>query len=271
MSAPGVTSPEATPRAVTALGVTPRRVVRSEWIKLTTLRSTWVTFAVAVALMIGLGLLMAWLTVGEWSSMTAAERAQEQAGQRVLAGRLFAQLAIGVLGVIAVTGEYATGMIRATLAAVPRRLPVLWAKLGLFGTITFVLMSAASFAAFFAGNEILSAHWQFSLSDPGALRVVVMTGVTLTAVCLLGTALGFVLRNTAAAISAIVSIVLVLPILGEFAPRLAQYLPSGAMGALVTPTPEPDVLAPGPALVLLCAYVAAAIAAAAFVLTRRDA
>lgn len=253
------------------VGVTPRRVLRSEWIKLTTLRSTWLTFAVAIGLMIGIGLLMAWLTVGEWSAMTEVERAQEQAGQRVLAGRLFAQLAIGVLGVIAITGEYATGMIRATLAAVPRRLPVLWAKLGLFSAITFVLMSAASFAAFFAGNEILAEHWQFSISDPGALRVVVMTGVTLTAVCLLGTALGFVLRNTAAAISAIVSIVLVLPILGQAAPRVAQYLPSGAMGAVVTPTPEPDVLAPGPALVLLCAYVAAAIAAAAFTLTRRDA
>lgn len=255
---------------MSALGVTQRRVVRSEWIKFTTLRSTRLTFAAAVLLMVGLGMLVAWITVGEWETMSAAERADQHVGN-VLAGRLLAELIVGAAGVMAISGEYATGMIRATLAAVPARLPVLWAKLGIFAVVTFVLMTLASFAAFFAGTAILSAHWQFSLSDPGTLRIVTMSAVVLTATCLLGTAFGFLLRNTAAAISVVIAIVLVLPILGEFAPRVAQYLPSGAMGALVTSTPEPNVLAPWPALALLGAYVVAAIAAAALALTRRDA
>lgn len=253
------------------VGVTPRRVLRSEWIKLTTLRSTLIAFAAAVAIVGGIGLLAAWLAVADWDTMTAAERADLSVTGRVLGGRLFAQLAIGVVGAMAITGEYATGMIRATLAAVPRRLPVLWAKLALYAAISWVLMTASSLFAFFAGNEVLSAHWQFSISDPGVLRAVLMSGVTLTAVCVIALALGFVLRNTAAAISAIVGVVLVAPILGDLAPGVAQYLPHGAMGALVTIEPTTHVLQPWPGALLLVLYVAAAIAAAAITLTRKDA
>jgi ABC-2 type transport system permease protein len=257
---------------VSAFDVTPRRIVRAEWIKLTTLRSTIALFAASVALLLGLGVLSSLLTVNDWETMSAAQRDALQVGARVFAGHLFAQLTLGVLGVLAIAGEYATGTIRATLLAVPRRLPVLWAKLGLFAGATFALMTAASFATFFIGAAILAAHWDFSLSDPGTLRVVAMTGTNLTAVCVLGIALGFILRNTAAAISALIAIVLLAPLLfGEFAPRIAEYLPSGTMGALVTPTPQADVLAPWPAFVLLCLYVVAAIVAAAVALTRNDA
>lgn len=256
---------------MSALGVTQQRVLRSEWIKLSTLRSTLIAFAVAVVIVGGIGILAAWLAVHDWATMTAAERADLSVTGRVLGGRLFAQLAIGVVGAMAITGEYATGTIRATLAAVPRRLPVLWAKLGLYAAITWVLMTAASLFAFFAGNEILSAHWQFSISDPGVLRAVLMSAVTLTAVCVIAIALGFVLRNTAAAISAIVGIVLVAPILGDLAPEVAQYLPHGAMGALVTIEPTTHVLPPWQGALLLVAYVVAAIAAAVVTLIRKDA
>lgn len=256
---------------MSAVGVTPGRVLRSEWIKLNTLRSTKITFAAAVALMVGFGVLISWDTASKFGSMTAAARADLDVEERVLAGRMFAELAIGVLGVMAITGEYATGMIRATLAAVPRRLPVLWTKLGLFAGVTFAVMTTASFVSFFAGNAILSAHWDFSLSDPGVLRSVIGAGVVLTFVCLLGTALGFVLRNTAGAISALVGILMVLPIVGQFSEWVSAHLPTGAIRSLVTARIEDGMMRPLPAFLLLCAYLALAIGGAAYTLKHKDA
>lgn len=256
---------------MSATAVTPARVVRSEWLKLTTLRSTLFAVACAVGLMLGIGLLASWMTVHDWATMTAADRADEALGDRVLLGHHFAELAIGVVGVIAVTGEYATGMIRATLAAAPWRLSVLWAKLGVLTALTLVLMTPTAFASFFAGNAILAKHWHFALSDPGRLRGVLMTAVTLTVVCLLGAAGGFILRNTAATISILFGVLMVLPIVGEFSPRVAEYLPTGAMTSLVSPQIGDDMLAPWPAFAVLCAYLVVTIAGAAVTLARRDA
>jgi ABC-2 type transport system permease protein len=256
---------------MTAIGVSPPRVVRSEWIKLTTLRSTKIAFAAAVAAMTGLGALISWDAVGQWAEMSQAERRSVAVEELVLSGRYVAQLAIGVVAVMAITGEYATGMIRATLAAVPRRLPVLWAKLGVYAVVTLALMLVASFASFFAGNALLAERWDFHLSDPGVLRSVFGAAISLTAVCLLGTALGFMLRNTAGAISTLFGILLVLPVVGEFVPALSRYLPTGAIDALLTARIEGDMLRPLPAFLLLCAYVGAAIGGAVLVLQRRDA
>jgi ABC-2 type transport system permease protein len=255
---------------VSTEAVTPRRVLRAEWIKLATLRSTVIAFVVAFGGMIAIGALISWITVTDWASMTLAERDAIEVSPRVLPGRQFAQLAVGVLGVLAIGGEYATGMIRATFAAVPRRLPVLWAKLGVFSALTFVLMTVAAFASFYVGTAILSAHWGFGISEPGVLRAVLMVGVDLVAVCMLGIAFGFILRSTAGAIATLFGILMVLPIIGEFAPKVGEYLPTGAMSSLVTPTPQEYVLAPWPALGLLCAYVGLAIVAAGISLTRRD-
>jgi ABC-2 type transport system permease protein len=256
---------------MTAIGVTPRRVVRSEWIKLATLRSTTITFAVAVAAMIGLSLLIAWVTIDNWTSMSPAARRSVAVEEIVLSGRHLAQLAIGVVGVMAITGEYATGMIRATLAAVPERMPVLWAKLGMYAAVTLALMLAASFIGFFVGNAVLAEHWDFHLSDPGVLRSVFGAAISLTAVCLLGTALGFILRNTAGAISTLFGILMVLPLLREFSPVIGRYLPTSAIDSLLTARIEGEMLRPLPAFLLLCAYVGAAIGGAAFMLLRKDA
>jgi ABC-2 type transport system permease protein len=256
---------------MTAIAVTPRRVVRSEWIKLATLRSTTITFGVAVAAMIGISVLIAWATVGNWATMSPADRQSVAVEEVVLSGRFLAQLAIGVVGVMAITGEYATGMIRATLAAVPSRLPVLWAKLGIYAGVTFALMVVASFAAFFAGNAVLAEHWDFHLSDPGVLRCVFGAAISLTLICLLGTALGFIVRNTAGAISTLFAILMVLPILGEIRPGIDRYLPTSVIDSLLTARIEGDMLQPLPALLLLCAYVCAAAGGAVLTLLRRDA
>ena len=157
---------------MSAVGVTPARVLRSEWIKLTSLRSIKLTFLAALAGMVGFAVLVAWATVDNWATYAPEARADVKVDEVTLAGQHFAQLAIGVAGVIAISGEYATGMIRATLAAVPRRLPVLWAKLAVFAAVTLVLMTLGAFAGFFAGNAVLAQHWDFALSDPGVLRAV---------------------------------------------------------------------------------------------------
>jgi ABC-2 type transport system permease protein len=257
---------------MTAVAVTPGRVVRSEWIKLATLRSTTITFAVAVAAMIGISVLVSWSTISNWDAWSPAARRSVAVEEIVLSGRYLAQLAIGVVGVMAITGEYATGMIRATLAAVPRRLPVLWAKLGIYAAVTFALMLVASFASFFAGNAVLAEHWDFHLSDPGVLRSVFGAAISLTLICLLGTALGFIVRNTAGAISTLFFVLMVLPILGEFLPALDKYLPTSAIDSLLTARIEGDMLLqPLPAFLLLCAYVGAAIVGAVIVVLRRDA
>ena len=255
---------------MSAAGVSPARVLRSEWIKLTSLRSIKLTFLVAFAGMIAFGVMVSWATVDNWATMDAAGRA-DVTPDVTLVGLHFAQLAIGVVGVIAISGEYATGMIRATLAAVPRRLPVLWAKLAIFAAVTLVVMTAAAFASFFAGNAILAQHWDFALSDPGMPRAIVGTAAGLTAVCLLGTALGGLLRNTAAAIATLFCILMVLPIFGEFVPEAAPYLPTSAIASLSTATIDGEMLEPLPALLVLCGYVGVAIGGAAFTLWRKDA
>jgi hypothetical protein len=221
--------------------------------------------------MVAFGVLVSWATVDNWATMAVERRAEVTVDEATLAGRHFAQLAIGVAGVIAISGEYATGMIRATLAAVPRRLPVLWAKLSVFATVTLVLMTLGAFAGFFAGNAILAQHWEFALSDPGVLRAVFGTAAGLTAVCLLGTGLGFILRNTAAAISTLFFILMVLPLFGEFLPELAPYLPTSVMSSLATARIDGEMLEPLPALLVLSGYVVAAIGGAAFTLWRKDA
>jgi ABC-2 type transport system permease protein len=256
---------------MTAIAVTSRGVVRSEWIKLATLRSTTITFGVAVVAMLGISVLVSWATVGNWATMSPADRQSVAVEEIVLSGRFLAQLAIGVVGVMAITGEYATGMIRATLAAVPRRLPVLWAKLGIYAAVTFALMVAASFAAFLTGNAVLAEHWDFHLSDPGVLRCVFGAAISLTLICLLGTALGFILRNTAGAISTLFAILMVVPILGEFLPAIDRYLPTSAIDSLLTARIGGDMLQPLPALLLLCAYVGAAAGGAVLTLLCRDA
>jgi ABC-2 type transport system permease protein len=256
---------------MSTIAVTPGRVLRSEWIKLTTLRSTTITFAVAVGLLIGFAVLICWDTVSSFASDTAEQRANVAVEERTLGGRMIADLAIGVVSVMAITGEYATGMIRSTLAAVPRRLPVLWTKLGLFAGVTFVVMTIASFVSFFAGNAILAEHWDFSLSDPGVLRSVVGAGVVLTFVSLFGTSLGFIIRNTAGAISALFSVLLVFPTIAQFSEFVQTHLPTGAMKSLVTARIEDGLLQPVPAFLLLCAYLAVALAGAIWTLKHRDA
>ncbi|WP_261566393.1 ABC transporter permease subunit [Frankia gtarii] len=256
--------------------VTQLRVLRSEWTKLTSLRSTVWTLAAALAFTVLLGAVLSRVTANDWPHYSAASMRTFDATATSLSGMYLAQLAIGVLGVLVISGEYATGMIRATLGVVPRRLPVLWAKVAVFAVACFGLMVVANLVAFTMGQAMLSSrHLDVALSDPGVLRAVLGTALFVTGIGVLGLALGTLLRNTPAAIAVLFGVLLVLPqIVGALPQRLARigdYLPSTSGDALMQVVRTPDLPSPAHGLIVLLAYLVVTLAAAAVLLVRRDA
>jgi ABC-2 type transport system permease protein len=254
-------------------GVTLRRVIESEWIKFRTLRSSWVTLGAAVLVMIGLGMVIGYYTGKDFAGVAP----EDAAPSAPLQGSIGAQLLIGILGVLFVSGEYATGMIRSSLAAVPKRLPVLAAKAAVFGAIVLLTMVASSFGAFLAARAFLSYYGHASsLTDPGVLRVVIGTGVYLTLIGLLGAALGWLARSTPGGITAFAGLILVLPGLlqvlpGTWGQTVAHYLPEQAGEAFITSIHTDGALQPWTGLGVLTLWVTVATGAAVLVLKRRDA
>ncbi len=258
--------------------VTQLRVLHSEWTKFRSLRSTVWTLLVAVVLMIGIGALFSAVTASKYSSFPPDEIARFNPITTSLNGIVFAQLAVGVLGVLMVTGEYSTGMIRASMTAVPQRLPVLWAKLTVFAGIVLVVALVTSFVSFFLGQSLLNAHHLgVSISSTGALRSVIGAALYMTVAGLIGMAIGSILRNTAAGISTFVSVFFVLPPLANLLPtsisdHLVQYFPSNAGEALFGGARDvTNALSPWTGFAVLCAYAVVLIAAAAWRLRTTDA
>jgi ABC-type transport system involved in multi-copper enzyme maturation permease subunit len=255
--------------------VTQARVFTSEWIKLRSLRSTVYTLLAAIVMTVGLGMLFSGVIANRWAQLDAAERVRFDPTGVSLRGVFLAQLAIGVLGVLLITGEYSTGMIRATLSAVPKRLPVLWAKAGLFAVVAAITMIPAALVAFLGGQALLGTHGT-TLGASGVARAVIGAGLYLTVVGLLGIGLGFIIRNTAGAIATLFGVLLVLPVLGAVLPaswakHIVPYLPSNAGQAVISVHQAPGDLAPWTGFAVFCGYAAAAIIAAAILLKRRDA
>jgi hypothetical protein len=257
--------------------VTQARVLLSEWTKIRSLRSTIFSLLAAIVFIVGLAVLVPMVTVSHWPPRDPREALGFDPTTRTLSGIFLAQLAIGVLGVLLITGEYATGMIRATFAAVPARLPVLWAKAAVFAAVTLVLMVPTVLGAFLIGQSILtSKHLQTNLSNPGVLRAVIGAALFLTVVGLLGIGLGALLRNTAGGISTLFGLLFVLPIIVRFLPSswsdpINKYLPSNAGEAITHVHPDPTLLAPWTGFGLFCGYAVVVFIAAAISLRRRDA
>ena len=202
-----------------ALRVTQPRVLLSEWTKFRSLRSTVWTLLTAVVLTIGIGALFSAVTANQYHTFSAADKASFNPISTSLNGILFSQLAIGVLGVLLISGEYSTGMIRSSLTAVPRRLPVLWAKLGVFAGVAFAVMLVTSFVSFFVGQALLSSHHLgVSISAPNALRDVIGAALYVTVAGIIGMTLGALMRNTAAGISTMVAVFFVLPPVADLLP-----------------------------------------------------
>ncbi|WP_432845304.1 ABC transporter permease [Amycolatopsis sp. CA-161197] len=263
--------------ALPGLKVTLAGVLRSEWLKFRSLRSSPIAVAVTIVGMVALGWIFSAADASRWPEMRPQAKLHFDPTDVSLRGYVLAQLVLGVLGVLIVSGEYGTGMIRATFSAVPTRLPVFWAKAGMFAVVAFVVGTVSSFAAFLGGQAFLSSqHIETSLSAPGVFRAVFGVGLYLTLVGLLGVALGWLIRHTAGAIATLFGLLLVLPGIAEalpdsWAPHVVPYLPSNAGQALLAVRPDSTMLAPWTGFAVFCGYVAVALVLAGVLLKRRDA
>lgn len=257
--------------------VTQARVAVSEWTKFVSLRSTRWSLGVGVFLTMAFPILFAAVTASHWARMSAADRADRHPLDIALAGVNVAQLAIAVLGVLVITGEYSTGMIRATFIAVPRRLPVMWAKLVVYAAVSFVLMVPSVLVGFFASQAILNRHHilQTAFSAPGVTRSVLGGAVYVMLVGIFALGIGSIVRNTAGGIATFAGIFFVIPPLMNLLPTnwnnaITKYLPSEAGRQLFSLHPGAHSLSPLAGGVLFVGYCALAIAIAAVLLVRRD-
>ena len=245
-----------------------RQLARMEWIKLRSLRSTWLTLAIAVAASAGIAL-------ATGSSTTSG-------GMFVgntLVGMLIGVLLIGVVGVLAMTSEYTSGTIRATFAAAPRRLRVLAAKAAVVGAVALITGEAAAFLSFFAGGMTLGHGITApALSQPGALRAIVLTGASLTLIGLFGLGLGAIIRHTAAAITAAIGLLFVILILSNFLPQnwqdhVDKWIPFNAGSQIWTVVTDPGshLFSAWTGFGVFAGYAVIAIAAGFMLFRKRDA
>lgn len=258
-----------------------RSFLTAEWIKLRTVRSTTYTLIAAAIVSVGIGALACQRLAAELSGGTAPLDPNGQVGgldniSRSLVGGIGAQLAIGALGVLVVTSEFGTGMIRATLAAMPQRLWVA-AKFGVFAAVAFLVGQLLTFTSFGVGQAILAPqHGGASLGDPGALRCVVATGIYITLVGLLGAAFGLIIRHTAGALSSLLGAIFVLPAISNAFPvhlqdTLTKYFPEMIGEQATRPGQLAHHFSAWGGIGLMVGYVALLTALGCWLLERRDA
>jgi ABC-2 type transport system permease protein len=274
-------------------------VLLAEWTKIRSVRSTVWTLIIFVIVSLGLSALITWLTL----DATSNGRPANSAGPLVIdpvsfilgTGLGLGQLAICVLGVLVITSEYSTGAIRAALLAVPRRYPVMLAKGMVFAALVIVVGEIVAFLSFFIGAALVNGHVvplhariaghrvtvphtiTVSLSQPGVLQAVVGSGLYLTVLGLFALAIGGLIRHTAGAITAVIGMVLVIFPLAALLPsswgaHVHAYLPTVA-GQLITqdkPTAG-QLLSAWQGFGVFCAWTALLLAAAIFLLQKRDA
>lgn len=251
--------------------ITPVRLLRSEWHKLQSLRSTWITLLTAVALVLGVGLLMGttYTSDGGDSDIDTVVL--------VLYGTLLSQICLAVLGTLVTAGEYGTGLIRSTLTAVPRRLPVLWAKAAVLSATAFTVSLVTALVTFLTAQLFLSDTDQAaSLTDDGVLRAIAGNSAGITLLALIALGLGALLRSVPGALGAFIGGVVILPgILSalpyETVDTALRYFPTQAASALGSASPLPDAASPAQALLALLLWTTATLAAAAALLKHRDA
>ncbi len=272
----------ATPTPAPALGSSAGfgHIMLAEWTKIRSVRSTVWSLVLLVVLDLGFTALFTSLTIAQWDKSDVQTRVSIVADPTSVilgSGLQLSQLAICVLAVIVMTSEYSSGMIRASLLAVPRRLSMLAAKALVFGVLVLVLGTAVSLASFFLGAPILHSKAPVALGDPGVLRAVIGGGLYLTMLGLFALAVGAILRHTAAGITVVIGLVLVLAPLAQLLPgsigkHVHAYLPSEAGRLIGQVVRRPgDLLSPWQGYAVFGAWTAALLIVAAVLLTRRDA
>jgi ABC-2 type transport system permease protein len=257
-------------------------LLASEWTKIRSVRSTVWTLILFVVISVGLTALFTWLTVANWNGPRAAPRDArvivDPVGFILGAGLGLGQLTLCVLGVLVISSEYSTGVIRASLLAVPRRLKMLTAKSLVFAAMLVVVAEIIAFGSFFVGSAILHSRVPVSLSDHNVTRAVVGAGLYLTVLGLFSIAIGAIIRHTAGAITTAIGVVFVLPILagllpGSWGAHVNGYLPEQA-GTLIGQAHPPaggNVLSAWQGFGVFVLWTVVALAIGAYLLQRRDA
>ncbi len=252
-------------------------VLRSEWTKLRSVRPTFWALAVTVVLGTGLGAAISAAAAHGYASSSASGKLSWDPTEVSTSGMAIASLAIAVLGVLFISSEYSSGMIRASLIAVPRRGRVLAAKSLVFAGVTFVVGEATSFTAFFAGQALISGHAPTAaLGDPGVARAVTGAGLILTALAVLSVATGALLRHPAAGIAAMIAVLFVLPGIAQALPDswrnpVTEFWPTQAGGQIASVHVAAHSLPPWPGFSVMCLFTAIVYATAWTLLDRRDA
>jgi ABC-2 type transport system permease protein len=257
-------------------------LLSSEWTKIRSVRSTAWTLILFIVITIGFTALFTWLTVANWNGPHAPARdvrvATDPVGFVLGAGLGLGQLTLCVLGVLVITTEYSTGVIRASLLAVPRRLWMLGAKCLVFAGLLFVISEIVVFGSFFLGSAILHSHVSVSLSDHNVTRAVLGSGLYLTVLGLFSLAIGGIIRHTAGAVTTAIGVVFVLPILSGLLPNswgahVNGYLPeqAGTLIGQAQPTGSGNVLSAWEGFGVFCLWTLVLLAIAAFLLQKRDA
>jgi ABC-2 type transport system permease protein len=255
-------------RAVTQWSVT-----KAEWIKLRSVRVNVVGIAAAAVALVVLGVLFSALGGTDMGPGGTATDSVSYA----FGGVPLSQLVIGVLAALFVGSEYASGLIRTTFGAVARRTRVLRAKAIVFGGATWLAMTIGAFGAFFAGSAVYSGDLpSYSIDDPGVMRAVLSTGFYGACVALIGIAVGFLLRSTAAAIGVLLGLLMLAPLLvgllpGTVGETLTKILPSNAGDAMMSVTSPDNLLSPWSGFAVLVAWVLGMLTIAGVTLRRRDA
>jgi ABC-2 type transport system permease protein len=251
--------------------------LRSEWVKFTSVRSSWITLVVTLALGIGVGTLISYLSGSHYASGGFADRRTWDPTGVSFRAINIAQMAIAVLGVMVVTTEYSTGMIRTSLAAVPRRGRFLASKTMVFTAVALVVGEVTAFAAFLLGQAVIGSNAPHTnLGAPGVLRAVIGAGLYLALVGLLAAAIGTLLRNTAAGISAIVALLFVLPGVVQALPTswrnpVTEFWPTQAGSQIFVIHRDAHTLAAWSGFGVMVLFTAIVLAAATWVLRHRDA
>lgn len=279
------TASQATPSAAgaarlpAASGLSFSGILRSEWIKLRTVRSTSWSYAIVVVISLGMAAIMSLaLDLQGEGGMMPTDAQASFVVQASTFGIFFGQLVVAVLGVLVVGGEYSTGMIKSTLTAVPRRLPALWAKAAVLFTATLLVGAVATVGSFLVAAPILAGKGIHASLFDGAVIVPLLAGalyLALVAVFALG--VGAILRNSAGGIAATLGMLLLLPIVLSMIPAtwandLMPYLISNAgAGMMASGGSAPAIMEPWQALLVVLGWLVVSLAGAALLLKRRDA
>jgi ABC-2 type transport system permease protein len=255
-------------------------LLRSEWTKIRSLRSSVAALVLLVVTTIGFTALFVGLTVGQWDKLDRVQKLTYQLDPTRLilgAGFQLSQLAVCVLGVLVIANEYSSGTIRASLLAVPHRTPMLMAKAAVFAVVVFVVGEIAALGAFAVGAPILHSKVPIGIGDPGVLKAILGAGLYGAVLGVFSIAIGAIVRHTAGGIAGIIAFVLVLAPLTQLIPgsigdHVYAYLPTSAGQLMINVRQGPnDLLTPWQGFGVMCLWTAVLMLVANYMLRRRDA